>query len=214
VARRYLEEAVYPAFVDLAIVDFPAAAPGADLVGISSRHPNSAFHGDERPELPSYGELALGRQPGTRTDSAAYLRFDDPSIALGNIEILAKSLELYSYWGNPLGATFNVGAPGTDWTADALSWATQPAPEAEIGAVTLTPGTWATIDLSDVLADYGVVLTAAKPGAASWTRLIARDQSDLIAFGPRLVVTWRAAPPPAWLAAKLLTMPSEGTPIP
>jgi hypothetical protein len=58
-----------------------------------------------------------------------------------------------------------------------------------------------------------MVLTAARPGAASWTRIIARDQSDVMAFGPRLVVTWQPAAPPAWLAPKLLTLPSAESPV-
>lgn len=209
VARRYLEEAVYPAFIDLSVVEFPSATPGADLAVVSSRHPNSGFGGDERPELPSYGELWLGRQPGTRADSASYLRFDDPSSAIGNGEVLAASLELYAYWGNPLGAAFDVRGAGADWTAETLTWATQPVATDELGTMTFTPGSWATLDLTHA-PDYSLVFTAAKPGADSWTRIIARDQSDAIAFGPRLVLTWQPAPPPAWLAAKLGAMPTEG----
>lgn len=204
VARRYLEEAVYPAFIDLSVVEFPTAAEGADMAVVSSRHPNSAFHGDERPELPSYAELWLGRQPGTRTDSAAYVRFDDPSTMLGNAEVVAASLELYPYWGNPAGATFDVRGVSSDWAPEMLSWADQPLADAELGSVDFTPGTWTTLDLADAAPPYGFVLTAAKPGADSWTRLIARDQSDLIAFGPRLVLTWQPAAPPEWLAAKVV----------
>lgn len=211
VARRYLDEVVYPAFIDISVVDFPAAAPGADLAVVSSRHPNSSFRGDERPGQPSYGELWLGRQPGTRTDSAAYLRFADPETALGNAQVVAASLELYPYWGSPLGATFDVRGVGSDWTAETLTWATQPVAADELGTITLTPGAWATLDLTQA-PDSGVVLTAARPGADSWTRIIARDQSDVIAFGPRLVLTWQPAPPPAWLEAKLLAMPSQDSP--
>lgn len=210
VARRYLEEAVYPAFIDLSVVDFPAATPGAELAVVSSRHPNSGFRGDERPELPSYGELWLGRQPGTRIDAAAYLRFDDPSSAINNSEVVAASLELYPYWGNPAGASFQVRGVSSDWTAETLSWATQPVADADLGLVTLTPGAWTTLDLTEVgVPEQGLVLTATRPNAASWTRLIARDQSDVIAFGPRLVLTWRAVPPPAWLEAKILAMSAE-----
>lgn len=207
VARRFLDEVVYPAFIDLSVVDFPGAASSADLTVVSSRHPNYAFGSAERPELPSYAELWLGRQPGTRTDSAAYLRWADAATALGNAQVLATSLELYTYWGNPLGATFDVRRVSEDWTAQTLTWATQPSAVDEMGTMVLTPGAWAEIELTEI-PEHGVVLTAARGGAASWTRVIARDQSDALAFGPRLVLTWQPAPPPAWLAAKLEAMPA------
>jgi hypothetical protein len=216
VARRFLEEAVYPAFIDLSIADFPAVASGAELAGVSSRHQNSGVAGDERPELPSYGELWLGRQPGTRNDSAAYVRFDDSVAVPDDAQILGRALEVYPYWGNPLGVDFNVRGLGADWTTATLTWATQPQPTGDLGTITLTPGTWSTLDLTDAAPgdlDYGMVLTAARPGAASWTRIIARDQSDVMAFGPRLVVTWQPAAPPAWLAPKLLTLPSAESPV-
>jgi hypothetical protein len=194
VARRFLDEAVYPAFVDFTVVDFPAAAPGADLAVVSSRHPNSVFVGAERPEEPSYGEAWLGRQPGSRNDNTAYLRFDDPRTAIGAADIQAASLEIYPYWGSDRGVPVAVRGATADWTPETLTWLTQPLADTDLGSLTLTAGEWASLDLSETPA-YGISLAAAQPRAGSWTRLIARDQSDEIAFGPRLVVTWSGLRP-------------------
>jgi hypothetical protein len=96
-----------------------------------------------------------------------------------------------------------VRGVSADWSIESITWAVQPAAQEVLGSVILTPGAWATLELTDAAADNGLVLTAARPGAASWTRLVARDQSDVMAFGPRLVLTWRAALPPEWLVAKV-----------
>ncbi|MEA2675960.1 MAG: hypothetical protein QOJ81_101 [Chloroflexota bacterium] len=193
IAGRFLDEAVYPAFVDLSVVDFPAAASGADVAFVSSRHPDSVFVGDERPEQPSYGEAWLGRQPGTRNDSALYLRFDDPRSVIGYAQVSSTSLELFPYWGSEGGVSAEVSGVTADWTPGALTWLTQPASDMDLGALTLTPGTWSSLDLStSPLPASGLRLTT-HPGPDTWTRLIARDQSELVAFGPRLVVTWSPA---------------------
>jgi len=194
VERRYLDEAVYPAFVDFSITDFPAASPGADVAVISSGHPNSVLTGAERPEEPFYGESWLGRQPGTRNDNELYLRFDDPRTVIGAADVQGAVLELYPYWGNDSGATFALHGVTADWTTATLSWLRRPPAEMDLGSVTLEPGEWARIELAETPA-YGVVLAAAQPGPDTWTRLIARDQSDEFDFGPRLVVTWSGLRP-------------------
>ena len=194
VEQRYLDEAVYPAFVDFSITDFPAASPGADVAVISGGHPNSVFAGAERPEQPFYGESWLGRQPGTRNDNELYLRFDDPRLVIGGADIQGVALELYPYWGNDGGATFAVRGVTADWKTAALSWLSRPPAEMDLGSVSFEPGEWARVDLAET-PEYGVVLAAAQPGPDTWTRLIARDQSDEIGFGPRLVVTWSGLRP-------------------
>jgi hypothetical protein len=193
VARHFLDEAVYPAFVDLSVVDFPTAAAGADIAFVSSRHPDSVFGGDERPEQPSYGEAWLGRQPGTRNDSALYLRFDDPQGVIGYADVASTSLELFPYWGS---AAVDAAVSGvtTDWQPGGLSWLTQPGADLDLGAVTLTPGAWSSFELPTGLPVYGLRL-APDAGPDTWIRFIARDQSDEMAFGPRLVVNWTPGAP-------------------
>ena len=66
VERRYLDEAVYPTFIDLSMTDFPVSTSGADLTFASSRHPNANFERYQRPEGAAYAELWHGRQPGSR----------------------------------------------------------------------------------------------------------------------------------------------------
>lgn len=209
VERPYLDEAVYPAFVDFSLVDFPTAAPGADLAFVSSRHPNSVFVGGERPEQPSYGEAWLGRQPGSRSDNTVYLRFDDPRTVIGDADVEAAALEIYPYWGSDRGTSVAARAVDADWTTETMTWLARPTATADLGTLPLTAGQWASLDLTDsVLArlagapDYGIALAAAQPGAGSWTRLIARDQSNEIAFGPRLVVTWSGLRPTLGAAAE------------
>ncbi|HUP83224.1 MAG TPA: DNRLRE domain-containing protein [Candidatus Limnocylindria bacterium] len=193
VARRFLDEAVYPAFVDLSVVDFPSAAPGAQTAFVSSRHPDVAFGGDERPEQPSYGEAWLGRQPGTRNDSAAYLRFGDPSAITGYANVLSTSLELFPYWGSADGVEADVSGVTTDWARDSLTYLTQPAADIDLGTVTLTPGAWSSFDMQDApLPAFGLRI-APHAGPDTWIRLITRDQSDAVQFGPRLVVNWTPA---------------------
>jgi hypothetical protein len=194
VAKRFLDEAVYPAFVDLSLIDFPAAAPGADLAFVSSRHPNSVFVGAERPEQPYYGEAWLGRQPRTRVDNELYLRFDDPRTVIGDADVSDAALELYPYWGSADGAEIDVRATTAVWNAETLSWLTRPLDGEDLGSISMDAGEWTRLDLAEVPAN-GLALAAAQPGAGSWTRLIARDQSAEIAFGPRLVLTWSGLPP-------------------
>jgi hypothetical protein len=186
VARRFLEEAVYPAFVDLTLADFPVAAPGADVNFVSSRHPDSVFAGEERPEQPSYAEALLGRQPGSHADNTTYLSFDDPRAVIGSGRVATASLELYPYWGSPAGVKFSVSSVGS-----------VDAPATELGTIDLLPGAWADTLLS-ALPDGAVAISAVMPGQGSWTRLIARDQSAEYAFGPRLVITWSPVVPTPW----------------
>lgn len=200
VARRFLAEAVYPAFIDFSIVDFPAVAPGADLAVVSSRHPSSSFSGGERPEEPSYGEAWLGRRPGSHNDSVVYLRFDDPRTVIGDADIAGAALEVYPYWGSDGAVPITVGGVDADWAPEAVSWLSQPMAETDLGSMTLQASEWARIELAEAPA-YGFMLAAAQPGPGSWTRLIARDQSAEIAFGPRLVVTWSGLRPTLGLAA-------------
>ena len=213
VARGALNEAVYPAFVDFTLVDFPAAAPGADLAFVSSRHADRAFPGAARPEQPSYADAWLGRQPDSRNDNAIYLHFDDPQTVIGDADIEGATLELYPYWGSDRGVPVTVRDVRAAWAPETLSWLTQPPADTELGSVTLTAGQWSSLDLTaSVLAHaagtpgYGLVLAAAHPGPGSWTRLIARDQSEEIAFGPRLVVTWSGLRPTLGVAPDSLPL--------
>jgi hypothetical protein len=102
-------------------------------------------------------------------------------------------LEIFPYWGSEGGVAAEVSGVTTDWMPGGLTWLTQPAAGLDLGALTLTPGTWSSLDLlTSGLPASGLRLTT-HPGPDTWTRLIARDQSESVAFGPRLVVTWSPA---------------------
>jgi len=202
VAHRYLDEAVYPAFIDFSLVDFPAAAPGAQLTFASSAHPNTNFEGYQRPEDPAYSEVWLGRQPHSRNYNEVYLRFDDPRATLGDVDIASAALELYPYWRVADDQALAVRRVAEAWDAAGVTWSQRPTTDSDIGTVELAAGRWTQVDLTEQVAarmsgaaDFGLVLAAAQPGPRTWTRLIALDQDESAEFGPRLVVNWSGLRP-------------------
>jgi hypothetical protein len=213
VDRSFLEEAVMPAFVDLSLTEFGAAA-GADVAFASSAHPNANLHGFQRPESPGYDDLWLGREPGTRSDNQVFLKFDGLSQLLGTVDVASASLELLPYLQQGGGAT-TVHRATSDWNADALTWSTRPSvDEADAMTVDGAAGAWTSIDVSsyitDVMSrgqlDYGLVLAGDASPKSTWDRLAASDAGANAEFGPRLVVTWSGLRPTAGVAS-----PAAGT---
>jgi cell wall-associated NlpC family hydrolase len=204
VERAYLDEAVYPAYVDLSLTGFGGAAADSDIAFASSAHPNASMHGYTRPEAPGFGELWLGRQPNSRTDNEVYVRFNGLASTLGTVDVANASLEMLPYWQAKDGSGAVVRRVAADWAADTLTWELRPATDpTSVTDLSSVAGTWASIDLSgyvaDVLShgapDFGLALTAADEATATWERLAASDAGDLAEFGPRLVVTWSGLRP-------------------
>jgi cell wall-associated NlpC family hydrolase len=204
--RDYLEEAVLPAFLDVSLVGFGGAAPGADVTFVSSTHPNANLTGLQRPESAGYDELWLGHQPNTRNDNAVLLRFNGLAALLGTVDVASASLELLPYLQKTANGATVVRRATSDWSASSVTWLTQPTADDEDAlTVTTEGGAWSTIDVSaymtDVLsrgmADYGLVLSGDGSAGTSWKRLAGSDAGGNAEFGPRLVVTWSGLRPSA-----------------
>lgn len=203
VDRRYLAEAVYPAYVGLTVADFPQPSAG-DVTFGSSRHPNANFDAYQRPEEPAYTELWHGRQPGTQHTNEIYLRFDDLAATLDGVTIESAELRMLPYWQSTSGdVAVAAGVVAEEWQAGQLSWNARPAIADIVGGVETTAGEWAAMDVTTYLwavlggaPDYGLVIGAgAKPGA--WLRLVAQQGADPAGIGPRLAVTWSGLRPAA-----------------
>ncbi|HEY5520350.1 MAG TPA: DNRLRE domain-containing protein [Candidatus Limnocylindrales bacterium] len=222
--RAFLDEAVYPAYVDMSLTNFPQVAAGADVTFASSSHPNVDLHGYQRPESSGFDELWLGRQPGSKNNNEIYVRFDGLAATLGTVDVAAASLELLPYFEQAGDGMVDARQVTSVWNADALDWANRPATSAtDIGQLTGAAGAWAALDVSDYVtgvlsrgqADFGLLLAGDGTKAAAWERLAASDAGAAAEFGPRLVVTWSglrpaalplvAAPGADWSIAPTLT---------
>ena len=214
VDRGYLDEAVYPVYIDLTLIDFPSALSAGDRTFASSEHPNANFGTYQRPETPAYYELLHGRQPGSNNDNEAYLRFGALAQTLAGVTLEAATLRLFPYWqANDHGALpTTVNRVAADWTASTLTWNARPASDAELGHLATTSGTWSDADLTayvqDVLAgstDYGLMLNATGTGAETWKRLVAESGAGADGLGPRMVVTWSGLRPRAAMGSGAAT---------
>lgn len=206
VDRAHLDEAVFPAYVDLSLTEFPEQSPGADVGFASSAHPNTALHGYQRPESAGFDELWLGHQPSSHNDNDVYLRFGGLVPAVGTVDVASASLELLPYAQRSNDGVTVAHEITSAWTADTLTWADKPsASTTELAPLKTTAGTWSTIDVStyvtDVLSrglpDYGLMLAGTEGASGSWKRLAASDDGEQAQFGPRLVVTWSGLRPTA-----------------
>jgi hypothetical protein len=202
IERHRLDEAVFPAFVDLTLADFPQAS-GAELAHASSRHPNANFDRYQRPEGAGYAELWHGRQPGSRNVSEIFVRFPAITDTLGTVDVANASLELFPYWQRLAEAAPTlVGRVAAEWDAAALTWNTRPAVGEELIAVTSDAGSWSDVDVSAYVAelmagasDFGLVLAGDDSGAQTWKRFVAEGQFGEDELGPRLSVTWSGLRP-------------------
>jgi hypothetical protein len=202
VGRHYLDEAVYPAYIDPTVVDFPSAALSANESFVSSRYADTNFNSYQRPEAPGYYEMWQGRQPGTGSYSAAYLRFAEVAQALGSATVSSAALEVYPYWQftHDQARPTWIGRVSTGWDAATLTWNTQPATDLALGQFDTTQGQMADFDATAYLAgvlggqspDYGLQLAADGTGRTNWKRIL-----DAPGFEPRLIVSWSGLRPVA-----------------
>ena len=226
IARRFLDEAVYPAYINLALVDFPAPASGADLTFASSRHPNSNFDAYLRPESPGYADLWHGRQPGTRHQSQVYIRFTDLAAALGDVDLAAAHVELFPYWQRAAKPSASaIHAVIEPWSASSLTWNDRPAVSNQLTVIETNDGRWASADVSAYLAqavageaDNGIAV-GFETGRDTWKRFAAGGGVDPLGLGPRLVVNWSgmrplATPVPEGASASPLLAWSHGAAAP
>jgi cell wall-associated NlpC family hydrolase len=212
VRANFLEEAVYPAYVDMSLTGFPAASASSDIAFVSSRHSKTTLAGYQRPETPAFGELWLGHQPRSRNDNEVYIRFNELSSTLGTVDVANASLELLPYWQRADDVAALVRRVASDWSAETLTWETRPlVAETDMAQLIGTAGEWATLDVSpyvtDLLSrgatDFGLLLYGAEDASGTWKRLAATDGADAIEVGPRLVVTWSGLRPSAVAPAPL-----------
>jgi len=203
IRRAYLDEAVYPAYVDLSLTHFPSGA-GADLAFASSAHPNSNLNDFQRPESAGFDELWLGHQPNSRNNNEVYIRFPGLTSVLGTVDVAAASLELLPYFQRANDGVTIVHRLAADWSADQVTWNMKPLEDdSDPLTTTSAAGDWSSIDVSgyvtDVLSrgqqDYGLALAGDESTKGTWKRLAASDAGAVMEFGPRLVVTWSGLRP-------------------
>jgi len=208
VDKAALDETVYPAYVDLSLVDFPNSAAAAFHTFASSAHADSNFANYQRPESPGYAELWHGRRPERRDDNEAYLRFPGLADLLGGASVTSASLEVFPYWqggdAEAASATW-LGRVTADWDPQSLTWNTRPTNTEEDESYDTLQGQWSGMDVSayvaDVVAgtspDYGLVLHATEAGRGHWKRFVAESDLGAGALEPRLVVHWAGLKPQA-----------------
>ena len=205
VARRYLDEAAYPSYVQLSLVDFAASTDDGEITFVSSSHTDATFEAYRRPETPGYTEVWHGRQPGTRSQNEIYLRFGDVAAMLGAVDLERADLELFPYWQANAAGTTLVSRVAGEWDSASLTWASRPPADAGVGSVETSAGEWSDVDVTDYAAellagsqDNGLMLSAESlPG--SWKRFVGSGGGDGSGLDPRLSVTWsgsRPAPDP------------------
>ena len=203
-----LDEAIYPAYLDLGLVDFPAASSSGGHTFVSSYHPNANFSTFQRPES-GYAELWHGRRPGRGDDNEAYLRFPDVAALLRGANVESAALQLFPYWqadSDSRSATW-LGRVTAPWDQRSMTWNTRPTAVIDAATYETAQGTWSDIDVAayvrDVVggaADYGLVLHADGAGRGHWKRFVAESALDGGALQPRLVVTWSGLRPSAMTA--------------
>jgi hypothetical protein len=194
-----LDEAVYPAYVDVGLVDFPSAAFAAGHTFVSSSHPRGNFSAFQRPET-GYAELWHGRRPGRGDDNEAYLRFAGIAEMMRGATIDSASLSAFPYWqgGSAAAAGSWLGRVSGEWDMRTVTWETKPSAVSDSEQYESTQGEWTSFDVasyvrdvaSGVAADYGLVLHADAAGRGHWKRFVAESGLDGGALEPRLVVGW------------------------
>ncbi len=203
--RASLAEAVYPAYVDLGVVDFPTGAASALHTFASSTHSGANFSTYQRPETPGYAEMWHGRRPGRRDDNEAYLRFPGVAELLNGLTVESASLAALPYWqGGRTGTASKLGRITEEWDVRTLTWNARPAAELVPATFDTSQGEWSAIDVSahvqavvaGAAEDYGFVLHANEAGRGHWKRLVAESAANG-SLEPRLVVRWSDLRPSA-----------------
>jgi hypothetical protein len=205
IQRASLDEAVYPAYVDLTLVDFPNTAASALHTFASSAHPAANFSTYQRPEAPAYAELWHGRRPGRKDDNEAYLRFAGVQETLRGMTVESANLAAFPYWqraGEEAQTTW-LGRVAAEWDARMLTWDTRPLADTALTEFDTTQGQWSAMDLTayakgvitGALPDYGLVLHADGAGRDFWKRFVVESTLGSGALEPRLVVTWSGLRP-------------------
>ena len=205
VERGALEEAVYPAYVDLGVVDFPTSADAAEHTFVSSAHPNANFSTYQRPESPGFSELWHGRRPDRRDENEAYLRFPGVAELLSGANIESASLAAFPYWqgGDESASTTWLTPLTADWDVRTVTWDTRPTASDAALTFDTTQGSWTAMDVSAYVQsvasgaapDYGLALHADAAGRGYWKRFVAESPSGAGTLEPRLVVHWSGLRP-------------------
>lgn len=203
VEQAALDEAIYPAYVDLGLVDFPNATYSAAHTFVSSYHPNGNFSTFQRPES-GYAELWHGRRPGRGDDNEGYLHFLGVAALLRGGSVETADLQVFPYWQTgPESPTQTwLGRITESWDLRSVTWNTRPDALLDAATYETTQAAWGRMDVAayvrDVVGgapDYGLVLHANGAGRGHWKRFVAESAFGDGVLEPRLAVTWSGLRP-------------------
>ena len=76
----FLDQAVYPVYIDPTVTTFPTGSTTANDTFSSSKYPGSNFNTYQRPNSPFYNEMWHGNEPGTSYYNHVFIRFNDLEI--------------------------------------------------------------------------------------------------------------------------------------
>ena len=192
----FLDQAVYPVYLDPSTTHFPAdCSCTANDTFASSKYPGSNFNTYQRPDSPFYKEMWHGNEPGTSYYNEVYIRFNDLESTLGSTHVDSASLQLYPYhqFNSPRMSWVERIAAG--WDADTLTWNLRPSTDASITSGNTSEGTYSDFDVTSavqdvvngVYANNGFMIHANSLGQGGWKRFVSRNDSS--SFKPKLVVT-------------------------
>jgi hypothetical protein len=213
VERAALEEAVYPAYIEITLVDFPNTAASSLHTFAASAHPGANFSTYQRPEAPGYAELWHARRPGREDENVSFLRFAGVHQALAGATVEGASLTAFPYWqrvGAQPQSTW-VNRVAQEWDLRTVTWDTRPMVVMdEYEPFETTQGVWTGMDLTayaqaivtGAAPDYGLMLHAAEQGPDYWKRFVAESTLGGGGLEPRLAITWSGLRPVVGTAAQ------------
>ena len=210
----FLDEAVYPVYVDPSVTSFPNQDATAQDTFASSKYPGSNFNTYQRPDGDQYHEMWLGNEPGTSYYNQVFMRFRDIDTVLGDVIVDSAYLEFYPYWqyyhSTPRQSWMKRIT--SDWQKNQLTWNNRPSVEgvaapyngaADYMSFYTTQGTFSHVDVTQYVQDVvdgdwvnnGFQISVDSQGQGGWKRIVSLDEDAPANLGllPHLDVTWSEA---------------------
>ncbi len=198
--QAFLEQAVYPVYLDPTTTNFPNASAGINDTFASSRYPNSNFNTYQRPDSPYHHEMWHGNEPGSSYYNETYIRFNGLADVLGAVHVDQASLTMYPYW-----QYHHFQARPTwirqitqTWGVGTLTWNARPttADNLDPSQFDTTEGQWSDADVTGHIqavltggqTHHGFMLHANDTGQGNWKRFV--SEHDASSYKPKLVVQW------------------------
>jgi RHS repeat-associated protein len=205
VDQKFLDEAVYPVYVDPTTTNFPTASTTAGDSFVNSETPNTNYDTYKRASSPYYYEMWHGNTPGTPYYNEVFIRFNSIAETLGAVKINSAILDVYPYWQYhhyECRATWIERVAAT-WGAGTIKWNNKPGIAESYGTQCTVEGAWSGFNVkpyvegivSGAFIDYGLKLHANPQGQGGWKRIVSRNDSSNLK--PRLVVSWDPFAPTA-----------------